>query len=200
MILVGLTGGIASGKSTVSDFLRQEGAYIVDADQIAHETILKGNSGYQPVVDFFGREILDAKEEIDRKKLGQIVFNDTVKLNRLNQIVHPLVFECLALEKRKIKKTHPESVVVFDAPLLIEANAHHKMDWVLLVYVDRKTQLARLIRREGLTKAEAEKRIDAQIPIDEKIPFANEKIDNRKPIETVREEVHAIYARLRKKA
>ncbi len=199
MILVGLTGGIASGKSTVSDFLREEGAVIVDADEIAHEVILKGNRAYQPVIDFFGQEIVSVSGEIDRKKLGEIVFHHPLQLAQLNEIIHPLVFEQLESEKKRIEQKQPQSVMVFDAPLLIEVNAHQRMDWVLLVYVDQKTQLARLTQRDGLTKEAAKLRIDTQMPLDEKRVFADEIIDNQKPREVVKKEVRDIYQRLIKK-
>lgn len=200
VIWVGLTGGIASGKSTVSRFLRQEGAAIIDADEIAHAVISKGAEAYQPVVEAFGQEVLDQAGEIDRKRLGQIVFNDPKQRMVLNRIVHPLVFQRAELEKKEMAHRHPDGVVVFDAALLIETEAHLRTDWVLLVYVDRATQLERLIGRNGLSIVEAERRIDAQMPLDDKIPFADEVIDNRKPLNEVKEEVGRIYRRLLKKA
>lgn len=198
MILVGLTGGIACGKSTVSKFLQKEGAFIVDADQIAHEVIRKGNPAYRLVIEAFGKTIIDAYGEIDRKKLGEIVFNHPGQLARLNNIIHPMVFERLDSEKKRIGQEQPQSVVVFDAPLLIEAKAHKEMDWVLLVYVDRKTQLARIMARDGLTEKEAVLRIEAQMPLDEKIPFADEIIRSDKPMDVAKKDVHDIYERLLK--
>lgn len=199
MIWVGLTGGIASGKSTVSQFLRQEGAFIIDADRIAHALILKEGEAYRPVVETFGKEILDQAGEIDRKRLGEIVFNDPQKRKALNRIIHPHVFEKADLEKKEIARRHPKAIIVFDAALLIETEAHLKMDWVLLAYVDRATQIDRLIRRDGFSPAEAERRIEAQMPLDDKILFADEVIDNRKPLAAVKEEVGRIYQRLEEK-
>lgn len=200
MILVGLTGGIASGKSTVSRFFQKEGAFVVDADEIAHAVLRKGCPAYQPVIKAFGKAILDAQGEIDRKKLGKIVFRHPGQLAKLSKIIHPMVFEHLDAEKEKIRQKQPKSVVLFDAPLLIEANAHKKMDRVVLVYVDRKTQLARLMTRDALTKAEAALRIEAQMPINNKVPFADEVIHNEKPRDLVKKDVHCIYERLLKKA
>jgi dephospho-CoA kinase len=199
VIWVGLTGGIASGKSTVSQFLRQEGAFIIDADRIAHRVILKGGEAYRPVVEAFGRAILDQSGEISRKKLGEIVFNDPEMRISLNRIVHPHVFEKADLEKAEIARRHPNAIIVFDAALLIETEAHLKMDWILLAYVDRATQIDRLIRRDGLSPAEAGRRIAAQMSLDDKIPFANEIIDNRKPLADVKEEVGRIYRRLQER-
>lgn len=198
--MVGLTGGIASGKSTVSRFFQKEGAFVVDADEIAHAVLRKGCPAYQPVIKAFGKAILDAQGEIDRKKLGKIVFRHPGQLAKLSKIIHPMVFEHLDAEKEKIRQKQPKSVVLFDAPLLIEANAHKKMDRVVLVYVDRKTQLARLMTRDALTKAEAALRIEAQMPINNKVPFADEVIHNEKPRDLVKKDVHGIYERLLKKA
>lgn len=196
MIWVGLTGGIASGKSTISRFLRQAGAFIIDADQIAHAVILKEGEAYQPVVEAFGKEILDPDGEIDRKRLGRIVFNDPSRRRMLNRLVHPHVFERAESEKKEIAGRYSKGVIVFDAALLIETEAHLKMEWILLAYVDRATQIDRLIRRDGLSLAEAERRIDAQMSLDDKIPFADEVIDNRKPLAMIEEEVGRIYRRL----
>lgn len=200
VIWVGLTGGIASGKSTVSRFLRREGASIIDADEIAHAVILKGAEAYQPVVEVFGKEILDQAGEIDRKQLGEIVFNDPNKRKILNRLIHPFVFKRADLEKKEMARLHPGGVIVFDAALLIETEAHLRMDWILLVYVDRATQIERLLRRNGLSFMEAERRINAQMPLDDKISFADEVIDNRKPLQAVEEEVRAIYQRLQRQA
>lgn len=199
MILVGLTGGIASGKTTVSDFLRQEGAHIIDADEIAHRLISKGNRAYRPVLDVFGDGVLDEFGEIDRKKLGAIVFAHPPELDRLNQIIHPLVFKELDAEKKRMSKEQPRSIIVFDAPLLIEAQAHQKMDWVLLVYVDEKIQRSRLIKRDALTTEEAMHRIALQMPIDKKRQYSDEIIDNRRPLHKVKQLVHDIYHQLLKR-
>ena len=200
MILVGLTGGIASGKSAVSSLLKTEGAHLIDADQVCHDLILKGHEAYQPVVLAFGADILNPSREIDRKKLGSIVFHDPVQRERLNHILHPLVFAELESKRQQMRQEDRSGITIFDAPLLIETKAHQRMDWVLLVYVDRETQLKRLIKREGLTPHEAALRIDAQLPIDQKIPFANEVIDNRNSPHEVKKVVREIYQRLLKKA
>ncbi len=198
MILVGLTGGIASGKSAVSNLLKAEGAHLIDADQVCHDLIRKGHEAYQPVVLAFGAHILNPSGEIDRKKLGDIVFHDPVQREHLNHILHPLVFAELEAKRQQMRQEDKSGIIIFDAPLLIETNAHQRMDWVLLVYVDRETQLKRLIKREGLTPHEAALRIDAQLPIDKKIPFANEVIDNRKSPHEVKKVVREIYQRLLK--
>jgi len=196
MVWVGLTGGIASGKSTVSRNFKAAGAFVVDADQIAHDLLKKEGRAYQPILQAFGAKILDAAGGIDRKKLGDIVFYDPEKRSILNQIVHPLIFEAAEQERRRITVDHPRAVILFDAPLLIETKAHEKMDILLLVYVDRTIQIERLCRRDGLSKSEAEDRLAIQMPLSQKVRFAHEVIDNSRPAEVVREEVVGIYERL----
>ncbi|MDC4205023.1 MAG: dephospho-CoA kinase [Candidatus Manganitrophus sp.] len=200
MIWVGLTGGIASGKSTVSRLFREAGAFVIDADEIAHAVIRKGAPAYAGVVEAFGAAILDKKGEIDRKRLGEIVFNDARRRERLNQLVHPHVYAQAEKEKRAIAAAHPEAVILFDVPLLIETGAYREMDLVIVVYVDRATQIDRLIKRDGLTREEAERRIDAQMPLDEKRRFADEIIDTRVPLPGVEGAVRSLYQRLHDRA
>jgi dephospho-CoA kinase len=197
MVWVGLTGGIASGKSTVSQMFREVGAFIIDADKIAHDLLNKRGHAYHLVLNIFGVKILDEMGQIDRNKLGEIVFNNPEKLSALNQIVHPFVFETAEREGNAMGKEDPHSVIVFDAPLLIETNAHKNVDIVLLVYVDQSTQIKRLCERDGISKEAAQSRMALQMPLDQKHAFANEVIDNRKPIDEVREEVNRIYRMLR---
>lgn len=200
MIWVGLTGGIASGKSLVARFLREGGAFIIDADEIAHRVMLKGGPAYRPVVEFFGEEILDRSGEIDRKRLGRIVFTDAGKRGRLNQLVHPAVFDEVAARRGALTREHPKGVLIFDAPLLIEADVHREMDWVVVAYASRATQVKRLVERDGLTREEADRRIDAQIPLEEKVKLADEVVDTEKPLEAVQKEVEALYKRLKERA
>lgn len=200
MIWVGLTGGVASGKSAVSQFLREVGAYIIDADEIAHEVIRKTGLAYQPIVEIFGETILDSAGEIDRKRLGEIIFADAGKRARLNLLVHPHVFDIAQARKREIFSRDKGAVIIFDVPLLIETAVYREMDWVLLAYVDRATQIGRLVKRDGLSKEEAERRIDAQMPLDEKSKLVDEVIDNRASLSVVAMQVKGIYQRLQEKA
>ena len=200
MIWVGLTGGIASGKSTVSRLFREAGAFVVDADEIAHEVIRKGAPAYAPVVEAFGAGILDETGEIDRKRLGEIVFQDARRRERLNQLIHPHVFARAEAKKRAMTAAHPGAVILFDVPLLIETGTHLKMDRVILAYVDRATQIDRVMKRDGLAREEAERRIDAQAPLDEKRRLADEIIDTRAPLPAIEAAVRALYRRLREEA
>lgn len=200
MIWVGLTGGVASGKSTVSRLFREAGAFVIDADEIAHAVIRKGAPAYAGVVEAFGAGILDKEGEIDRKRLGEIVFNDARRRERLNQLVHPHVYAQAEKEKTAIAAAHPEAVILFDVPLLIETGAHREMDRVIVVYVDRATQIDRLIKRDGLTREESERRIGAQMPLDEKRRLADEIIDTRVPLLEVEGAVRSLYQRLHDRA
>jgi len=200
MIWVGLTGGIASGKSTVSKYLRQEGAFIVDADKIVHALLLEDRDVYKSILDVFGDEILDPEKKIDRKRLGDLVFRDPDLRKRLNGIVHPFVFQKAEAEKKTIVARYPQSVIVFDAALLIETEAHRKMDWILLAYADPLTQIRRLVKRDHLCKQEAALRIGAQMPIGEKIPYADEVIDCNQSRHNVKAAIHQVYGRLVEKA
>lgn len=200
MIWVGLTGGIASGKSTVSRLFREAGAFVIDADEIAHAVIRKAAPAYAGIVDAFGAGILDATGEIDRKRLGEIVFQDALARERLNQLVHPHVYARAEAEKRAIAETDPGAVILFDVPLLIETGAHREMDRVLLAYVDRATQIDRVMKRDGLTREAAERRVDAQMPLDEKRRFADEIIDTGAPLPRIEARVQSLYQRLHEKA
>lgn len=200
MIWVGLTGGIGSGKSTVSRLFREAGAFVIDADEIAHDVIRKEGPAYAPVVEAFGADILDQTGEINRKRLGKIVFQDARRRERLNQLVHPHVFARADAEKRAIAAAHPDAVILFDVPLLIETGAHQAMDRVILVYVDRAAQIDRMMKRDSLTREEAEQRLEAQMPLYEKRPYADDIIDTGVPFPQVQAAVRSLYRRLHEEA
>ncbi|MCF6092971.1 dephospho-CoA kinase [Microaerobacter geothermalis] len=170
-MVIGLTGGIASGKSTVSAMLRHRGAIIVDADLIAREVVKKGNPAWEKIIQHFGQEVLDVNHEIERKRLGEIIFSDPEKRRILNGIVHPYVRE--EMEKQKKEGQAQGKLVVLDIPLLIESNLFHMVDQVVLVYVPKSVQLVRLMERNQLSEEEALARIHSQMPLDEKKKWAD---------------------------
>lgn len=172
--VIGLTGNIATGKSVVRKMLEHLGAYGIDADALANRVIAKGSPGYQPVLDIFGRWVLGADEQIDRAKLGRIVFSDPEALGRLEAIVHPYVAQALDILIRRSQ----HSVIVIEAIKLIEAGLAQKCDsiWVTVAVPDR--QLARLMQKRGMPEATARQRIQAQPPQEEKIAKANVVIRN----------------------
>ncbi|HEX9758951.1 MAG TPA: dephospho-CoA kinase [Nitrospiria bacterium] len=196
MILAGLTGGIASGKSVVSGLFRDRGAYIIDADRIAHEVISPSSPPWGKIVEAFGKEILLPDKSIDRKKLGRIVFDDPEKREELNAIVHPRVFAEEERQRKAIVDRDPQAVIIFDVPLLIETRSFELMDKVILVYVNRALQLKRLVERDNLTRDEAKKRVDSQIPLKEKRQYADYIIDGGEPIDQIRERVEEIFLEL----
>ncbi|MGH7274225.1 MAG: dephospho-CoA kinase [Nitrospiria bacterium] len=197
MILVGLTGGIASGKSLVSKLLKELGAYIIDADEIAHGAIQPGEPAYQEILQQFGEEILNEDGTIDRSKLGRLVFSDPVKRTLLEGIVHPRVFAIEEARRRQIAQQDPEAVIIFDAPLLIETRAYELMDKVIVVYANAKTQLKRLMERDRLEYDEAKRRIAAQLPIEDKRQHADYIINSASPPEEVAKLTAAIYRELK---
>ncbi len=179
MRIIGLTGGIASGKSTVAKMLQKKGAYLLDADQLAREAVEPGQPAWQEIVNWLGQSILLPDRSIDRAKLGNLVFNDKQKLEQLNNIVHPWVGKRFTKLSEEIKEKDPEAVLVYDIPLLVEAGMQKMVDMIILVYVPRETQIMRLQKRDGISRVEAETRLKAQKPLEEKKKDADVIIDNR---------------------
>ncbi|MEW5785017.1 MAG: dephospho-CoA kinase [Bacillota bacterium] len=178
MIIIGLTGGIASGKSTVALMLQSKGALILDADQIARETVLPGREAWREIVDWLGDRILLEDGSLDRAALGRLIFNDAARRQKLNAIVHPRVGEEMLARTAAIRRTSPHAVLVQDIPLLIEAGLEKTVDLVLLVYVNPFIQLERLQQRDNLSREEALSRIHAQMPLEQKKQYAHFIIDN----------------------
>lgn len=195
MIVVGLTGGIASGKSTVSAMFRELGAHIIDYDEIAREVVRPDLPAWKGIVREFGEGILKPDRTIDREKLGRIVFDEPGKLQRLNAIVHPQVFAEADRRLEEIHRRKPDAVVIKDVPLLIETQIHRTVDRVIVVAAKGENQLERLAGR-GLSEEDARKRIAAQMPIQEKERFADFIIRNDGPIEDTRRQVETIFRRL----
>jgi len=181
MLLVGLTGGIASGKSTVSAFLRALGAVVIDADKLAREVVAKGSEGLDLIAQTFGRTLLAPDGTLDRKKLGDLVFADADKRKQLEAITHPRIFQRFA-ELSQEAESKGEPAVVYDAPLLIERDLHKGMNATVVVWVPRDLQLQRLMMRDDISLAQAEQRLAAQMPLDEKKPIAQYVIDNSRSL------------------
>ena len=199
LIVAGLTGGIASGKSTVARMLAAAGARVVDADRIAHEVVQPGRRAWQAVRTRFGDGVVRPDGNLDREKLGRMVFRDPAIKRDLEQVVHPFVFRQMASELKSLAAARPGAVVVLDIPLLIESGLHRVLPLTALVHVPEAVQLARLIRRDGLAAADARARIRAQMPIDAKRAHADVIIDNAGPLEATRRQALTLYRRLRAK-
>jgi dephospho-CoA kinase len=176
-LVVGLTGGIASGKSTVSNMFKEMGMTVIDADVESRLAVQYDEPAYKQIVGNFGEEILLPDGEIDRQKLGSIIFHDEQKRKLLNEIVHPEVRRRMN-DKKALALKNDEKIVILDIPLLFESNLTNMVDQTLLVYVDRNIQLTRLMERNHLSKEEAEARIQSQMPLTEKIKLADKMINN----------------------
>ena len=191
MNIYGLTGGIASGKSTVSRMLRELGAEVLDADVIAREVVEPGTPGLQAVAERFPG-VLDASGRLDRAKLGARVFGDPKERAALNAILHPLIGQQFLLRTQELAERGLERVI-YDAPLLIENRLHEAMNGVVLVWVPREVQKARLMGRDSLDEAAAEARLAAQLPLDEKRQHATWLVDNSGDLGTTRARVEEVW-------
>jgi len=192
--VLGLTGGIGSGKSMVASMFAQQGADVIDADQLAREIVEPGQPALAEIATAFGGEILFPDGRLDRGKLARIIFADPVARARLNAITHPRIQERMATEMA-LRGSRPGLLIV-DIPLLYENDRSDTVESVIVVWVDSKTQLRRLTERDGLTPDEARQRIAAQMPLDEKRARADLVVDNSGSRENTRRQVEAIYRRL----
>ena len=196
MFRLGLTGGIASGKSAVAAMLRDLGFAVLDADGLAHKLIEPGQPAYDEVVKEFGSSIVDASGRVDRTKLGAIVFADQAKLDRLNEIVHPRVAEVVFSQFEAWRRSGVPDAAFVEAALLIESGIHKKLDGLVVAWCTPEQQLERLLAR-GLSETEALRRMAAQLPVEEKLRLASEKIDCSGTLEETRRQVEALATKLR---
>lgn len=199
MLIVGLTGSIASGKSTVSRMFQDLGAYVIDWDVLAREVVNPHMKAWEETIEQFGPQILNEDETLDRQKLGGIVFNDADKLETLNQIVHPAICEEDRRREKEIRERDPEAIIIKDVPLLIEVGHQGTVDKVIVVYASEDNQLARVMER-GFDLEESGKRIHAQMPLDKKIAYADFVIRNDGSLEETQRQVKRIYDELKRLA
>lgn len=195
-MIVGLTGSIATGKSTVSKMFADAGAVIVDADKIVREVQQPGKQAFLQIVDHFGKEVLLPNGELDRAKLGSLVFGNEENRLKLNAIVHPRVREARDEQTQAALVRDSQAIIIWDIPLLIETGIYKEVEKTVVVYVDQETQYARLLKRDELSAEAAEKRIAAQMPIEEKKRYADFLIDNRGTIEETQRQVQEVWAEL----
>lgn len=200
MIIIGLTGGIASGKSLVARVFRDLGAHLIDADQIVHDLLEPGQPAWEEVLEHFGKGILLPDKTINRRKLGEIVFNDREKREFLNRCLHPKVFEAYQSQLRHLSDRQPDAVVVLDAALLIETGYHKKMDKLVVVYANEEQQLNRLMQRDGFSREQAMARIKSQMPLNEKRLHADYVIDNTGTREDTERQARQIFAEFKREA
>ena len=185
---IGLTGGIATGKSTVAQVLKAQGCVVVDADQLARQAVAKNSEGFKQVVKTFGTKVLNSEGDLDRSRLGKLVFSDPNYREKLEKIIHPIVRHLALAEKARLESQGVERAF-YDVPLLFEKNLESLFDQVLLVYAPEKLQIERMRARDGFSEPEARKRLAAQVPIEEKRSRATQVIDNSGSLEELEAQV-----------
>jgi dephospho-CoA kinase len=197
-LIVGVTGGIASGKSTVSKMLEALGAPIIDYDVIAREIVEPGEPAWKDIMGYFGVQVLGANRKIDREKLSDIVFRDEEKRRKLESFTHPRIIEIAAKQADKIAERNPNAVIQAVIPLLFEANLQHLVHKVLLVYIPHEMQIERLMNRDGISREAAGNILKAQWAIDEKLEYSDFVIHNEGTLEETRKQVEQVWEELRK--
>lgn len=190
-MIIGLTGGIASGKSTVANMLRKLQFPIVDADEVARQVVEPGKPALKEIIAAFGDDIVQENGEMNRQKLGNIIFNDEEKRRTLNGIIHPAIRQEMMRQREEWLHNGAETVIM-DIPLLFEGNQKHTVDRILVVTVDEAIQLERLMNRNGFTEEEARARISSQLPLSEKVEGADGVIFNNGTIENTEQQLEKI--------
>ncbi len=192
--MVGLTGGLASGKTTIAQLFKRCGASIIDADLLAREVVKPRRVAWKNIVHYFGPSILTTDQTIDRAALAKIVFRHPHKLSQLTQFVYPQVAREQTRIARQISRENPKAIIIYDAAMLIEAGAYTRMNHIILVKTDRATQINRACSRGGLSKAEVQRRIRWQMPFSQKLQFADTVIDGTQSIAQLRPIVKKLYS------
>ncbi|MCD5410515.1 MAG: dephospho-CoA kinase [Clostridiales bacterium] len=191
--VIGLTGGIACGKTTVSNILKELGAFIIDADKIAREVVKKGAPALGEIASEFGDSYLLTNGELNRKKMGELVFSDSEALTKLNKITHPQIVRKIQNEIKWSKENSNYRVIIVDAALLIENNLTELVDELWLVTASESIQINRLVKRDNFTETEARLRIDSQMTLEEKKKFADNIIDNSGSLERLNETIKSLW-------
>jgi len=197
MITIGLTGGIASGKSLVAQILKRQGCTVIDTDVIAREVVAPGTEGLQAVVTEFGPQVLTEEGVINRGRLASIIFADAGRRAILNSILHPLIMRTVREQSAAIESGDPDAMVVVDVPLLIECGMQNDFDAVIVVWTPREQQISRLMARDSLGEEAARQRIASQMPLDQKRARATFVIENDAAREKTEAQVQEILLRLR---
>ena len=198
MVIIGLTGGIGSGKSSVAEMFKDEGAYVIDFDYLARVVVEPDTPAWRDIVDYFGQEILSPDRTLNRSKLAEIVFSDAQSRKALEGFTHPRIFEKRDTLLKDIKTKDPNALVIVDVPLLFELSLNKNFDKIILVYVSRDVQIERAIKRDALLKEEVEKRLKAQINIDKKKLLSDYIINNEGSLKNTRDQVRKVIHELKK--
>ncbi len=197
MMLVGLTGGVATGKSTVAKMFKRCGAVVIDADELARDVVKPGKPAWREIVALFGKTVLSQDRSLNRQAIGSIVFRNQKKRRQLERIIHPRVAREQIRLTKGIARKHPKAIVIYEVPLLFEAGVDKRADKIIVVTADRKTQITRLKKRNGLTRAEAIRRIRSQMPLVKKIQRADHVLSGTLPRPSLRRHVGQLLKQLR---
>ena len=198
MILVGLTGGVATGKSTVAKIFKRCGAVVIDADELARRVVEPGKPAWRDIVKLFEKTVFNPDRSLDRQALGSIVFRNRAKLRQLEHIIHPRVAREQQQLVRRVAKRNPHAVVIYEVPLLFEAGVDKRVDQTIVVTADRKTQISRLKKRNGLSRTEALRRISNQMPLAKKIQRADHVLNGTLSRPSLRKQVGQLFEHLRR--
>jgi len=198
MKVIGITGGIATGVSTVAEMFCERGAVGIEADRVAREVVAPNTEAYNKIVEVFGKQVVGRDGTIDRKKLAEVIFRDPAARRRLNAITHPEIRRRIQEEVEGLRSTNPNAIVVIDLPLLLDTTGPeaYELDGVIVVSAGREQQIERLKRRDNLSQAAAEQRLAAQRPVVEKEAEADWVIDNSGPVEETRRQVELLWQEL----
>ena len=197
MVIIGLTGGIGSGKSSVAEMFKDEGAYVIDFDYLARVVVEPDTPAWGDIVDYFGQEILLPDRTLNRSKLAEIVFSDAQSRKALEGFTHPRIFEKRDTLLKDIKSKDPNALVIVDVPLLFELSLNKNFDKIILVYVSRDVQIERAIKRDALLKEEVEERLKAQINIEKKKLLSDYIINNEESLKNTRDQVRKVIHELK---
>jgi dephospho-CoA kinase len=195
-LLAGLTGGMGSGKTTVGNLFKALGAYVLDADEICRSLVEPGKPAWQEIVDLLGNGIVKDDQTLDRRKIADIVFKDPEKKKALEAILHPRVMEEEQVLYKKILKEDPEALVIIDAALLIESGNYRKVDKVIVIACDEETQLRRIMAKNMFSREDAQRRLQQQMPLEEKIKFADFVLQNDSGLPELKKKVEALFHQL----
>lgn len=197
MLRIGLTGGLASGKTFVGRALSEMGCFLIEADDLGHQVMAKGAKAYQPILNEFGADILNQEGEIDRRRLGMLVFGNPELLKKLNAIVHPDVRARSSQQAEAFKQREPRGIIVYEAAILIETGSFRDYDRLIVASCTREQQVARAVSRDHLTREEVENRLRRQMPLEEKVKYADYVIDTSGTKEHTLDQTRTVYASLR---
>ena len=196
-LLAGLTGSMGSGKTTVAKFFKSLGAYVLDADEICRSLVEPGKPAWREMIDLLGNEIVKDDQTLDRQKIADIVFKDPGKKKTLESILHPRVMEEEQVVYKEILKKDPDALVIIDAALLIESENYRKVDKVIVVGCDEKTQLSRIMKKNIFSREDAQRRLEQQMPFEYKIKYADYVILNNSELSVLKEKVEKLFRQLK---